>query len=73
MMHTDRVWIVIVLVLSILIGSNGLMYLMVRWTRGMHVNWFKDIGQPWKKEDQSLEELNQRVKALRSNPRDEEE
>lgn len=66
-MHSDKVWIVIVLVIVILAGSNLAMFAMVRGMRGGKHDWLGGIqnaNQPWKKEDEGLKELNERVKAL---------
>lgn len=68
-MNTDNVYIVVLLVIGIVVLSNLAMFAMVRGSRGMKFDWFKDmrgsINQPFKKEDDSLEELRQRVGALK--------
>ena len=67
-MNSDNVWIVILLVIGIVGLSNLAMFAMVRGSRGMNFDWFKNmrgsINQPFKKEDDSLDELRQRVGEL---------
>ena len=67
-MNTDNVWIVVLLVLGIVALSNLAMFAMVRGSRGIHFDWFKNmrgsIDQPFKAEDDSLDELRQRVGKL---------
>lgn len=67
-MNTDNVWIVILLVLGIVVLSNLAMFAMVRGSKGMKFDWFKNTGdtfsQPFKKEDGDLGELRQRVGEL---------
>lgn len=73
-MNTDNVGIVILLVLGIVLLSNLAMFAMVRSSRGMNFDWFKNmrssVSQPFKREDDSLDELRQRVGELseRENP-----
>jgi len=70
-MNTDKVYIVVLLVIGIVLLSNLAMFAMVRGSRGMNFDWFKNIrgsiDQPFKKEDDSLGELRQRVGALKGN------
>jgi hypothetical protein len=40
------------------------MFAMVRGSRGTTSDWLKNIGQPFKKEDDSLDELHRRVEEL---------
>jgi hypothetical protein len=67
-MNTDKVYIVILLVIGIVVLSNLAMFAMVRGSKGMHFDWFKNIrgsiDQPFKAEDDSLGELRQRVGEL---------
>jgi hypothetical protein len=67
-MNTDNVGIVILLVIGIVILSNLVMFAMVRGSRGMNFDWFKNIrgaiDQPFKTEDDSMSELHQRVGEL---------
>ncbi len=68
-MNTDNMWIVLVILFVILVGSNALMFAIVRGSKGMNFKWFKDtrkqIGRPWGQEDESLEELSRRVHDLK--------
>jgi hypothetical protein len=73
-MHTDRVWIVLVILAVILIGANLMMFAMARGMRGFKSDMFKNFGdstRPWKKEDEGLRELNKLVHDLKP-PRDDE-
>jgi hypothetical protein len=67
-MNTDNVWIVVLLVIGIVGLSNLAMFAMVRSSRGMNFDWFKNIrgslNQPFKSEDDSLDELHKRVGEL---------
>ena len=67
-MNTDNVGIVILLVIGIVVLSNLVMFAMVRGSRGMKFDWFKNmrgsINQPFKAEDDSLDELRRRVGEL---------
>ena len=64
-MNTDNVGIVVLLVLGIVVLSNLAMFAMVRGSRSMNFDWFKNmrgsINQPFKTEDDSLDELRQKV------------
>jgi hypothetical protein len=64
-MHTDNVTLVVLLVIGIVILSNLAMFALVRSSRGMNFDWFKNmrgtLNQPFKTEDDSLDELRQRV------------
>jgi len=67
-MNTDNVWIVILLVIGIVGLSNLVMFAMVRRSRGTNFDWFKNmrgsVNQPFKSEDDSLDELRKRVGEL---------
>jgi hypothetical protein len=67
-MNTDNVPLVVFLVIGIVILSNLVMFAMIRGSRGMNFNWFKNmrgsLDQPFKKEDDALDELRQRVGEL---------
>jgi hypothetical protein len=67
-MNTDNVWIVVLLVIGIVGLSNLAMFAMVRSSRGMNFDWFKNmrgsISQPFKSEDDSLDELHKQVGKL---------
>ncbi len=70
-MHPEKIWIVILILVIVLAGSNLMMFAAARGMRGLGRDVFKNIGaatQPWKKEDAGLRELNQRVQALKSKP-----
>ena len=72
-MHPDRVWIVLVILAVVLIGSNLLMFGLARGMRGFKGDIFKnyrDATHPWKKEDEGLRELSQRVRDLKPPPSD---
>jgi hypothetical protein len=76
-MNSDKVLIVVLLVIGIVVLSNLAMFAMVRGSRGMKFDWFKNIrgsvSQPFKSEDDSLDELRQRVGELeKSDEKDEE-
>ena len=64
-MHTDNVTLVVLLVIGIVVLSNLAMFAMVRGSRGMNFDWFKNmrgtLNQPFKTEDDSLDELRQKV------------
>jgi len=67
-MNTDNVYIVVLLVLGIVVLSNLFMFALARGSRGMKFDWFKNTGdtlsQPFKKTDDELSELRQRVGKL---------
>jgi hypothetical protein len=74
-MHTDKIWIVIVLLIVILAGSNLIMLGLVRgWTPRKDDKdlrqQFGDMTNPWKAQNDKLKELNQRVKDLKANDKD---
>ncbi len=70
-MHPEKVWIVLVILAVVLIGANLLMLGAARSMRGLRgSDFFKSFGnatKPWKKEDEGLRELSERVRALKSN------
>ncbi len=75
-MHPERIWIVLVILAVVLIGANLLMLGMVRGMRGYKGDIFKNFGdatKPWKKEDEGLRELSQRVRDLREAQHEDEE
>ena len=75
MMHPEKIWIVLIILAVVLVGANLLMLAMVRGMRGFKADVFKNLGditRPWKKEDEGLRELNQRVKELKNYQRDDE-
>jgi hypothetical protein len=70
MQHPENIYLVLCILGVILIGSNLVMYGIVRGSKGMSFDWFKDLGrtarQPWSKEDQSLDELAKQAEKIRS-------
>ena len=74
-MNTDNVGIVVLLVLGIVVLSNLAMFAMVRGSRSMNFDWFKNmrgsINQPFKTEDESLDELRQKVGDLENTDKEE--
>jgi len=74
-MNTDNVGIVVLLVLGIVVLSNLVMFAMVRGSRSMNFDWFKSmrgsINQPFKTEDDSLDELRQKVGNLKNTDKEE--
>jgi Sec-independent protein translocase protein TatA len=75
-MHPEKIWIVILILVIVLVGSNLMMLAAARGMRGWGGDLFKNMGnasQPWKKEDEGLRELSQRVQALKSKPEAEEQ
>ena len=75
-MHPEKIWIVLIILAAVLIGANLLMLAMVRGLRGFKGDVFKNFGdasQPWKKEDEGLRELSQRVRDLKARQTDDNE
>jgi hypothetical protein len=74
-MNTDNVALVVLLVIGIVVLSNLVMFAMVRGSRGMKFDWFKNmrgsIDQPFKTEDDSLSELRRRVDEISEKDNDE--
>lgn len=72
-MNPDKVVIVVILVIGIVVLSNLAMFAMVRGSRGMNFDWFKNmrgsINQPFKSEDDSLDELRRKVEELEHSDR----
>lgn len=70
MQNPDNIYLVLCVLGAILIGSNVLMYGIVRSSRGMNFNWFKEFGrttrQPWSKEDDGLNELADQADKIRT-------
>ena len=67
-MNTDNVTFVVLLLIGIVVLSNLAMFAMVRGSRGMNFDWFKNmrgtLNQPFKTEDDSLDELRKKVGEL---------
>lgn len=68
-MHPEKVWIVLIILAVVLVGANLLMLGAVRGMRGFKggdiFKSFGDATKPWKKEDDGLRELRERVRALK--------
>lgn len=68
-MNTDNVWIVVLLAIAIVVLANLAMVALVRGWRGKDSDWFGsmrgNLGQPFKREDDSLDELHKRVEHLK--------
>ena len=69
-MNTENGWIIVLVIIGIVILFNLAMFVQALSSRGRKSDWFKDmrgsIDQPFKKEDDSLDELRKRVEDLRS-------
>lgn len=67
-MNPENVPLVVLLVIGIVVMANLAMFAMVRGSRGMNFDWFKNIrgsiDQPFKKEGDSLDELRKKVEGL---------
>lgn len=77
-MNTEKAIIVVCLTLFIVIGFNVAIFLSFRGrgTRGQ-IDMFREAAQrvkdPWKDEDEALEELSKRVASLKEKPRKKDE
>ena len=76
-MNSDKVLIVVLLVIGIVVFANLAMFAWARSMRGLNFDWFKNmrgsVSQPFKSEDDSLDELRQKVGELqKSGEKDEE-
>lgn len=67
-MHAENIGIVVLLVIGIVVLGNLAMFAMVRGSRGVNFDWFKNIrgsfSQPFQKEDDSWDELHKKVEEL---------
>ena len=67
-MNKDNVYLVILLVIGIVLLSNLAMFALVRGSKNIKFDWFKNSGntftQPFKKEGEELGELRKRVEGL---------
>jgi hypothetical protein len=67
-MNPDNVPLVVLLVIGIVVMANLAMFAMVRGSRGINFDWFKNmrgsIDQPFKKEGDSLDELRKKMEEL---------
>ncbi|GAB4422105.1 MAG: hypothetical protein Kow002_11340 [Anaerolineales bacterium] len=73
-MNTDKVYLVILLVLGIVIFSNLAMFALVRGSKGMKFDWLKNVSgfnQSLKAQDDSLTELRDRVGKFEKDEADE--
>ncbi len=70
-----NIYLVILLIIAIVLFANLVMFAAVRGSRGMKFDWFNTtkggLSQPFKKEDDQLNELRKRVEDL-SQPEDKE-
>lgn len=70
-----NIYLVILLIIVIVLFANLVMFAAVRGSRGMKFDWFNTtkggLSQPFKKEDDQLNELRKRVEDL-SQPEDKE-
>lgn len=76
-MNSDKVILVVLLVIGIVVLSNLAMFVMVRGSRGLNFDWFKNtrgsISQPFKSEDDALGELRQKVGDLQKSAKKDED
>jgi type VI protein secretion system component VasK len=76
-MNSDKVLIVVLLVIGIVVFANLAMFAWARSMRGLKFDWFKNmrgsINQPFKSEEDSLDELRQRVGELQKSDKKDEE
>lgn len=71
-MNTDKVYIVVLLVLGIVLFSNLAMFAFVRGSKSVKFDWFKTSNtftQPFKMADEKLNELRKKVGELESDGR----
>jgi len=74
-MNPDKVYIVILLVLGIVVLSNLAMFALVRGSKGLKFDWFKNargFTQSLSAGDDSLSELRERVQGLEKGEEEEE-
>ena len=70
----NNIWIAAVIFIVVVIGANLLMLGKARSMRGFKGKDFFNFGnatKPWKKEEENLRELRQRVRDLQSKQKDE--
>ena len=73
-MQPANIWIVLVILVIVLVGANLLMLGKARGMRDFKGKEFLNFGnatKPWKKEEDDLRELSQRVHDLKSKQKDE--
>jgi hypothetical protein len=71
---SSNLWIVALLFIVIVVGANLLMLGKARGMRDFKGKDFFNLGnatKPWKKEEDNLRELSQRVRDLKSKQKDE--
>jgi hypothetical protein len=68
--NTENGWIVVLVIIGIVILFNLAMFVQAFSSRGRNSDWLKNmrgsLDQPFKKEDDSLDELHKRVEELQS-------
>ena len=70
----NNIWIAAVIFVVMIVGANLLMLGKARCMRGFKGKDFFNFGnatKPWKKEEENLRELRQRVRDLQSKQKDE--
>ena len=70
----SNLWIVAIIFIVVVIGANLLMLGKARGMRDFKGKDYFNFGnatKPWKKEEDYLRELSQRVRDLKSKPKDE--
>jgi hypothetical protein len=70
----SNLWIVAIIFIVVVIGANLLMLGKARGLRDFKGKDYFNFGnatKPWKKEEDDLRELSQRVRDLKSKPKDE--
>jgi len=70
----SNLWIVAIIFIVVVIGANLLMLGKARGMRDFKGKDYFNFGnatKPWKKEEDDLRELSQRVRDLKSKPKDE--
>ena len=70
----SNLWIVAIIFIVVVIGANLLMLGKARGMRDFKGKDYFNFGNattPWKKEEDDLRELSQRVRDLKSKPKDE--
>lgn len=69
MKDPNGVYIALFVLVLILVGSNLVMYGLVRGSRNAKFNWFKESGKSlnnsWSKDDKDAAELSKRVKEMK--------
>ena len=70
----NNIWIAAVIFIVVVVGANLLMLGKARGMRDFKGKDYFNFGnatKPWKKEEDDLRELSQRVRDLKSKPKDE--